>query len=144
MVRSVEEGLVLDPSARVGLSHYPPAEWLPRMEAERHGEKFVPPFRMFGSLEVTARVDAGRWIACCPFCGVHSWVGVTDPRLYCSRCHNAAVHGEWVPVVFPKNRLEIERVLVMREHEEQFWSGQTVLDLMGENIARGLAPYEGY
>jgi hypothetical protein len=116
------------------------------MEAESTGQTFNPPIRMFDGLEVAAKVDAGRWIACCPFCGVHSWVSPTDPRLLCSRCNNGAVGSDWVHVIFPPNRLELERVLAVREEQHQFWSPpMTAVELMGENVTRfELAPFEGW
>ncbi len=146
-VKTVEQGMTLDPSQRLGLSACPPAEWLPRTILASQGRTWGTPLGT-SDRTVAARVDAGRWIAEC-VCGHPSWVTPSDPRLWCTECENAAVSGRWLSVAFPDEatRLEAERVLSVRIPKDQFWfpDRETVADLMSENVGKlDLSPFEGW
>lgn len=147
-VRVVDDGMVLEPAERVGLSQNPPAEWLPRMNAARTGRPWATPLGV-ADTPVRARVDAGRWIVDCPHCPNAAWVTWRDPRFWCTQCENVRVSGRWLPVQFPSDvvREEAERVLAVRTHAEQFWfpERESAVDLMAENLSvLSLPPFENY
>ena len=145
-VKTIDNGMTLDPAARLAVSDHAPAEWLPLITLSMRGQQWATPLGI-AETPVCARVDAGRWIAECDGCGTASWVTPTDPRLWCTECENARLMGRWVPVLFPPDREEGERILSVRLPKDQFWfpDRETTIDLMGENVGQlNLPPFEGY
>ncbi len=99
---------------------------------------------------MVATVNHGYWIARCecrtpgdvsPGCIV--WLD--RPWGWCVRCDNAAAGGYWRPVVLPPDRAAIEAVLVLRPDvaTRNWLPGETVGDLVAENIANGVPVPEG-
>ena len=73
-------------------------------------------FKLTGKIsrdKVKARIDFGRWIADCP-CGGAGYVDPDDPIFWCGSCGNEKHHGDFLTVVFPKNREEIENEILAR------------------------------
>lgn len=90
-----------------------------------------------------AYVDAGRWTACCPFCGSAQVVSPDDPFYLCAGddgCLNVKVGGAYVNVSFPdpETVIGIESVLIDRpEMPTRNWlPHEMVADLLVENITR--------
>lgn len=83
---------------------------------------------------VLAYVNHSRWVADCPEDGCQGteFVDGAWPRFVCISCGS----GVW-RVVFPKDRLAIEALLLTRpEEENRNWSnGEDVADLKAENDA---------
>ncbi len=65
-----------------------------------------------GGAPVIAFVDFGRWLARCE-CGQHNYVDPHDPVMFCAQCGNGN-SGLGRLVIFPANRDEIERLLLLR------------------------------
>jgi hypothetical protein len=61
-----------------------------------------------------ARVDFGRWIADCPFCGSACMVDPDDPFFFCLYCAGLGT-GDACPCKFPENRDEIETEILKRQ-----------------------------
>jgi hypothetical protein len=68
----------------------------------------VPPLSVVADVEpAPVRVDWGRWIADCP-CGGAEMVWLEGPhQIWCARCGNADLGGQWRPVVLPERVHEI-------------------------------------
>jgi hypothetical protein len=87
-----------------------------------------------------ARVYAGNWIADCPVCrsAAVRWFG--DPRWECRDC------GMTVEVLWPTDQLRagVERLLMMRplQHTRNWFPGETLHDLLAENIQHAIGPRE--
>lgn len=83
-----------------------------------------------------------RWIARCPDCpGGSSYVWIDGPHvMWCLACANQQIGHRWRPVVLPKERLEIERLLSLRPLSSQrAWvPGETLDDLLRDNRGLGL------
>jgi hypothetical protein len=68
---------------------------------------------------VWARIERGRWIADCDAvieghkCGGAEWVA-PDVPFFCFSCGNATTKGQARPVIFPKNKDEIEAAMMER------------------------------
>lgn len=58
-----------------------------------------------------ARVDYGRWVAECPFCGGSCMVDPDDPFFFCLHCSGNG-SGEAGPVTFPVKRDEVETAVL--------------------------------
>lgn len=65
-----------------------------------------------GGAPAVAFVDFGRWLARCE-CGQHNYVDPHDAVMFCARCGNGN-SGLARPVMFPANRAEIEKLLLVR------------------------------
>lgn len=72
--------------------------------------------------EVVARVDWGRWLADCPFCGGAELVSRTAGVFYCLSCGMAKQGGRPMRAVFPDGLEEIEAELNTREEKFQNWT----------------------
>lgn len=83
-----------------------------------------------------------RWIARCPDCpGGTSYVWIAGPHLmFCLACCNSEINNRWRPVVVPAERLEIERLLMLRPRSaNRAWApGETLDDLRADNARLGL------
>lgn len=99
----------------------------------------VQPVEQFASrLEIAAEINAGRWIARCPFCIGAEAADPVDPRFYCLSCFNADVDHKWVSVKFPEavDKAAIEAVLEQRAGSQDLkgWlPGETVEELQSQN-----------
>ncbi len=83
---------------------------------------------------VPARVNHGRWLADCPYCAGAELVE-TNEVFYCFSCGMEKNGSHPAAVTFPANRAEIERVLELREIDNQNWfPSESVDDLTIENI----------
>jgi hypothetical protein len=89
--------------------------------------------------EVAARVNEGRWIADCPFCGGAQFTSPEDRRFLCADCGNAKIDGKWMRVAWPTAPDAIEDVLIVRPTENRHWFPQESLEhLRDENAQHGL------
>ena len=90
--------------------------------------------------QVLAEVNHGRWVANCsnPDCGGALVVTVADPIFLCTESGNETNGGKPFNVVFPPDRMAIERELMKRpllarKAKARNWKpGETVADLRAE------------
>jgi hypothetical protein len=88
---------------------------------------------------VHARANHGRWIVDCPDCSNAQMACPSDHRFMCNECANALNGGFWRPVIWPKNRPEIDKLLMVRPLANRNWDpGETVVLLKLENKANGV------
>lgn len=98
-----------------------------------------------------ARVNYGRWLVDCPWCGSAQNASREDHRFFCVECGNNTVKNVWIPVEWPPEWREIELLLGVRPipanmnwfpgkgptvvlHPER----ETLADLQAENIEHGV------
>lgn len=83
-----------------------------------------------------------RWVARCPDCpGGASYVWIAGPHvMFCLGCGNVGCGKRWRRVVVPADRLEIERLLSLRQiYSQQVWThGETLEKLRAENELLGV------
>jgi len=112
--------------------------WLYAGIAKRYGVTVPPLSEMAGVAPIPAIVNHGRWLVACPDCAGAEFVWPETPQMMCCNCWNAKVGGKWRPVALPKDRAEIEAVLVRRVlPQERNWTAETVAELKAENVERG-------
>lgn len=107
------------------------SDWF-RLEAQKY---LIPVGVGLHDQPVKARILYGRWLVDCPVCRGANDVDPCEPVYLCSSCG-------WpeclTPVVFPEERQEIERLLLIRPIHNRNWSpDETVSLLIAENIAFG-------
>ena len=80
---------------------------------------------------IRASVNQGRWIAECPFCPGALLVDDQFRWFYCLNCYNAEVAHNMFPIRMPRNRREIETILLRRPHSDfMSWTpGMTIEEL---------------
>ena len=62
---------------------------------------------------VYARIDSGRWIGDCE-CGGAEYVDPDEPIFFCLSCGNVRFKSCARSVIFPRDRQEIERLILAR------------------------------
>lgn len=83
-----------------------------------------------------------RWIASCPACARHGhtqaeYVWLEKPLLFCMRCGNEDIGHKWRPVEVPKQRNQIEKLLLARpDPMTRGWEPQESLKDLREQNAR--------
>lgn len=113
----------------------------------------IPPLDRVADLPpLAACISAGYWIAVCP-CGADGVpapggvVWLDRPLIWCIRCENASAGGDWRRVAGPaaEDRAAIEAVLICRPDPlTRNWApGESVADLIAENVAHGVPVPEG-
>lgn len=124
----------------------PLAEWAWRLYPPQFVDRLVPDLSRRGQLDANAktqaRIEAGKWIADCPFCRSAQVVSPLDPRFLCAGldgCANGAVGGAFASVEFPTEGTceQIETVLLERpQRVNRNWRRpETVDTLLAENAA---------
>jgi len=85
-----------------------------------------------------ARAEWSRWIADCPapYCRSALQLRRFEPFFRCWDC------GAGADIVWPSNLEDIERLLMMRPDPiaRNWFPGETLADLLAENIRHGIAP----
>lgn len=85
-----------------------------------------------------ARIEHSRFIVDCPNCNGAEFM-FEDKLFLCSQCKNSNVNGKARKVKLPKERGEIEAILVERPIKNRHWSpGETSEDLIAENLEMGV------
>lgn len=87
---------------------------------------------------VNARIDFGRWLADCPFCGGAEYVDPDDPVFFCLSCGMISNNAKALPVVFPANIDEIEAMLMKRPVKELPYGGVIERALYARPMIAGL------
>lgn len=114
---------------------------------------FAMPLGFVVGVEARAFVNWSQWQTLCPWCRQPQLASPADPRLCCPACHNDG-RSQWVRVVFPDDREEIEAALNRRPRlENRNWlcpghplltpdkqdRGETLADLEAENALHEVA-----
>lgn len=83
----------------------------------------VPPLSAVADVPpVPALVNWGSWKVECPECpGGAEDVWREKPLLFCMRCGNASVGGQWRPVTLPSDIDAVEAALAGLPRHEQNW-----------------------
>jgi len=112
------------------------------MNAGMDGDTTMPaPGVLEGDETVTAVVNAGRWIAECPFCAGAEYVNFDSPVFFCCNCRNQEAGNRPIPVALPTDtvRVQVAAYLCVRPRENRNWMpDETVADLRAENKRAGL------
>jgi hypothetical protein len=90
--------------------------------------------------EINVLDGVPRWIVSCPSCQYGaSYVWLEEPFMFCVNCGNEAVGHRWRPVVVPKERAQIERLLMQRtDPNTRNWKpGETLADVRALNARAG-------
>lgn len=91
--------------------------------------------------EVPAYISAGRWVMDCGVCATGFLVDDEDLVFYCPGC---GTDGRWLRVVMPDDRLEIERLLLLRPGwqanapSRNWLTDESVEYLRRENLEHGV------
>jgi len=75
-----------------------------------------------GTNTVTARIDAGRWVADCPYCAGSEVVSRTGKIFFCLSCGMAADGGRVRVVVFPADIVAVEALVSDLLPNQRFWT----------------------
>lgn len=90
--------------------------------------------------EIEAHISVGRWCVLCGICRSAVVAEPTDPFFCCVECGSG---GAWRRVIFPREREEIETVLLLRpgfrgaSPARSWFPNETVDDLRRENLDHG-------
>lgn len=97
--------------------------------------------RIVNTPRLHARVNHGRWVADCPFCGGAEMVWLETPSLFfCFSCRNKAIGGGLLRVGIPKQYDAIEELLIVRHPANRNWQqGESLLALESENTRMEVA-----
>jgi hypothetical protein len=88
--------------------------------------------------QVRAEVNHGRWLVRC-ICGGAEEAAWQEPVFFCLSCGSNGNDSYLTSVEFPKQREEIEKVLLVRSIENRNWQpGESSSDLQSENREHGL------
>jgi hypothetical protein len=150
------EDLLAPPNPGMGED---PAWTYPVLLVRRAWPHQKAPFQMpegLATVSAHAEVNHGRWIVFCPFCAGAQMASAADHRFFCVDCLHELpkkCRGKWLPVIWPKNREDIEVVLLERPGIENrnwfavsrrltfgFVEGETIAELRKQNRARGIKP----
>lgn len=87
-----------------------------------------------------AGIVKGKWVVKCAYCGTCEKQDHGDTHV-CRACFNAANGYFPVPVAWPAQRAEIERLLANRKWSwvRNWCPPETVADLYAENLKFGMA-----
>lgn len=89
---------------------------------------------------IHARANWGRWVGDCPspFCASALQLSAEQPWFRCRDCDATA------EIVWPVQPGDIERLLMMRPDETtRNWEpGETLHDLIEQNLAHGILPWD--
>lgn len=83
-----------------------------------------------------AHISGGRWMAQCP-CGAYSYVCRRRPIHWCMACGNGEI-GAALPVAFPDDADEIERVLLLRPVQPGYSDQPTQAAMQAVPLVPGL------
>ena len=92
----------------------------------------VPESAYSNSSPLQAYVNHGRWIVKCECGGAEkAW---EEGIFMCQSCFNAGHKHQYRQSIFPKERLEIEKLLEMRPLSNRNWySNETLIQIEAEN-----------
>ena len=112
----------------------------------QYGHPKSPPFEECKG-ELQAEANYGKWLANCPTegCGGAIVVSSKTPFFMCPYCANFSNFGKWYEVKFPKEKKDIEKILLKRPAWDGFsashrnWkANETLAMLVKENTDRGI------
>lgn len=75
-----------------------------------------------GTSTVSARIDAGRWVADCPYCAGSEVVSKTTRIFFCLSCGMADDNGRWRSVVFPGDIAAVEATVAGLPPKLRHWT----------------------
>ena len=80
-----------------------------------------------------ADINHSRWLVNCPHCNSTELL-FSDKRFFCTECKNEAIDGKLYKVIMPKNKLQIETLLLPRPIPNRNWKyPETIEGLAREN-----------
>jgi hypothetical protein len=89
---------------------------------------------------MAARANWGRWICDCPACPAALTLQPGTPEFVCWEC------GSRAEILWPSEDMArgVERLLMMRplEQHRNWEPGETLHDLLAENVTHGIGPTE--
>lgn len=121
--------------------------WLLRMVLRQAGPEVarlvasrVKAHEVVPGLEVSAEVNAGRWLVRCPFCASAQLAPRGGGIYWCVDCYMAGADGRWAGIRWPADADAIEAVLLRRpDPGSRNWTeAETVADLEAENREHGV------
>ena len=81
-----------------------------------------------------ARIEYSRYLVDCPNCNSAEFA-FEDGLFYCSQCFNSDIQGKSRKVTMPKQRKEIENILLKRPIKNRHWfPSEKLEDLEKENL----------
>jgi len=88
--------------------------------------------------QVRAEINHGRWIVRCG-CGGAEEAAWQEPVFFCLSCGGIGNDSYLKGVEFPEQRMEIEKLLLLRSIENRNWQpGESLSELQSENREHGL------
>jgi|ETNmetMinimDraft_23_1059889.scaffolds.fasta_scaffold120158_2 hypothetical protein len=94
---------------------------------------------------VQAYINHGRWVIECPDCNGAQIASEEERRFWCLGCGNASVNFAWRHVRMPRERADIEAVLLRRPAARSdkaitrnWLPGETLRELEMENASHGV------
>ena len=88
---------------------------------------------------IPARIDYGRWIADCPYCGGAEYIDPAEPFLFCLSCGMTGNKNLALPITLPASQAEIEGVLLERPVDERRGGNDIDRALLAQPIYHGLS-----
>lgn len=86
-----------------------------------------------------ARIEFSRYIVDCPNCNSAEFA-FEDKLFFCSLCKNSNIQGKARKVKMPKDRKQIEAILIKRPIKNRHWhSDESIEDLEKENLKMEIA-----
>jgi Zn finger protein HypA/HybF involved in hydrogenase expression len=81
-----------------------------------------------------ARIEYSRYLVDCPNCNSAEFA-FEDKLFFCSQCKNSDIQGKARKVKMPKERKEIETILLKRSIKNRHWyPNETLQDLEKQNL----------
>lgn len=97
-------------------------------------KRLLPQSGISDALPLKARVNYGRWIVDCECNGAS--FAFDEGIFMCATCCNGQHKHQYRRFVFPKNRKDIEVILLQRPEPNRNWyPGETIAKLKAENEA---------
>lgn len=84
---------------------------------------------------ILAVINHSRWVVECPFCNGAELGDPEDPRFFCLSCYNKQAGGNYIPVQYPNDYIEIEHVLMSRTNPStrNWLPHETIANLIAES-----------
>ena len=89
---------------------------------------------IYNGKPLKARIEYAKFLVDCPNCNSAEFA-FEDGLFYCSQCFNSDIQGKARRVIMPKQRKEIENILLKRPIKNRHWfPSEKLEDLEKENL----------